>query len=152
MKAIVLVDTSVFLEILDVPVKASRAVQFRMHLRARIMADERLLLPLATILETGNHIAQNGDGRQRRAAAERYVEQVREAVAGRSPFTPTSSLEVAEIVGWLEEFPDSATRGMGIADLSIVHEWRRQCAIHAGRRVLIWSLDEHLSGYDTGER
>jgi hypothetical protein len=43
---------------------------------------------VATILETGNHIAQNGDGNQRRICAEKFVDQVTQALEGKSPFTP----------------------------------------------------------------
>nr|WP_232023833.1 hypothetical protein [Microcystis viridis] len=46
------------------------------ELKEKIKAGESLFLPMATILETGNHIAQNGDGNQRRTCAEKFVNQV----------------------------------------------------------------------------
>lgn len=152
MKAIVLVDTSIFCEILEVPNMCSRVEPTRAELRQRLQRGELLLLPLATIIETGNHIAQNGDGRQRRQAAERFAAQVMKALDGSSPFHPTSPMDLDALKAWLGEFPDYATRGVGLADLSIIKEWERQCDLNQARRVLIWSLDKHLSGYDTGER
>lgn len=152
MKAIVLVDTSIFCEVLEVPGMCSRSEATRAELRQRIERDEWLLLPVPTIVETGNHIAQNGDGRQRRQAAERFVLQVGKALEGSSPFKPTSPMDLDVLRIWLEEFPDHAMRGVGLADLSIIKEWERERELNAGRRVVIWSLDQHLSGYDTGER
>jgi hypothetical protein len=38
------------------------------------------LLPMATIIETGNHIAHNGNGDVRRQTAERFVKEVKAAL------------------------------------------------------------------------
>jgi hypothetical protein len=103
---------------------------------------------MISILETGNHIGQNGDGRQRRETAERFVQFVEDALAGRAPFTPTPFFESKNLSDWLREFPDWAMRGSGFGDLTIVHEFHRQCALHRKRRVYIWSLDKHLSSCD----
>lgn len=152
MKAVVLVDTSIFCEILEVPGMCRRAAPTRAELRQRIERGEWLLLPLASIIETGNHIAQNGDGNRRRAAAARFVEQVAKAIDGDSPFKPTSPMDLVDLRTWLADFPDHAMGGIGFADLSIIKEWERERQLNLGRRVLIWSLDHHLSGHDTGER
>jgi len=58
------------------------------ELKQKISDEEFLFLPLATILETGNHIAQNGNGTQRRKIAVFFVKQVQLALEGKSPFTP----------------------------------------------------------------
>lgn len=152
MKAIVLVDTSIFCEILEVPNMCSRVGPTRVELRQRVQRGEFLLLPLATIIETGNHIAQNGDGRQRRQTAEKFALQVTQALEGLSPFKPTSPMDLDALKTWLGEFPEYAMHGVGLADLSIIKEWERQRDLNQARRVIIWSLDKHLSGYDTGER
>ncbi|KXX66263.1 hypothetical protein [Marichromatium gracile] len=148
MTAICLLDTSVFVEILKIPDKATQPVAILAQLEERIQRRESLFLPMATILETGNHIGQNGDGGARRQCAQRFVHQVSDALAGQSPFKPISFLKAAELQAWLSEFPDHATRGSGLGDLSIIHDWQRLCAQNRGRRVYIWSLDEHLSAYD----
>lgn len=152
MKAICLVDTSVFVGLLNVPnMNSEHAVLFEL-LKRKIEEKESLFLPMATILETGNHIAQNGDGTQRRQCANRFVEQVQMAIDGKTPFTAMNFLEADELRKWLTEFPDVAMRGCGLGDLSIKHDWERLCVQHAARRVYVWSLDQHLSGCDTGAR
>lgn|GEM_PF-5003682 len=40
-------------------------------------------------------------------------------------------------------------REMGLADLSIVKEFKCQCMLHRMRRVFVWSYDQHLQSYDS---
>lgn len=148
MSAVCLLDTSVFLEIINVPGKAENPKAFQKDLRRRVQDRQTLFLPMATILETGNHIGQVADGGQRRTCAQRFVKQVGEALEGVSPFKPISFLREDDLRAWLAEFPDHATQGGGLGDLSIIHDWQRLCAQNRGRRVYIWSLDEHLQAYD----
>lgn len=110
MGAICLIDTSIFLEILNVPHKASQSELILQELKEKIKAGESLFLPMATILETGNHIAKDKkvDGNQRRICAEKFVNQVTQALEGKSPFTPISFLKKEDLQGWLKELPDEA--------------------------------------------
>jgi len=148
MGAICLIDTSIFLEILKVPKKANQSELIFQELKEKIEVGESLFLPMATILETGNHIAQNGDGNQRRICAAKFVAQVTQALEGKSPFNPINFLKKEDLQGWLKEFPDQAMRGRGMGDLSIIHDWQRICDQNPSRRVYIWSLDIHLKSYD----
>lgn len=147
--SICLLDTSILCELLEVPYLCKEPARALFELEQKIKDRETLLLPLSTIVETGNHIGQNGDGQARRSAAERFVLRVQEAVRRQTPFTLTPFFEAEELLLWLGEFPDWATRGIGLADLTIVKEFERQCRLHRQRRVYIWSLDRrHLSAYD----
>ena len=147
MSAICLIDTSTFLEILNVPKKASNHKQALSELEIKIKNREILFLPMATIFETGNHIAQNGDGSQRRKIATFFVSQVQKALNGESPFRPISFLNEDQLLQWLNEFPESAMRGSGLGDLSIIHDFHRLCQQNQRRRVYIWSRDGHLSSF-----
>jgi len=104
MGAICLIDTSIFLEILNVPHKASQSELILQELKEKIEAGESLFLPMATILETGNHIAKDKkvDGNQRRTCAEKFVNQVTQALEGKSPFTPINFLKKEDLQGWLK--------------------------------------------------
>ncbi len=107
-----------------------------------------LLLPMATILETGNHIGQNGDGRQRREAAERFVEQVQQAIKGRIPLAVPQPLFDPDVLKeYLDQFPDFAMQEIGLGDLTIVKEFEKQCELNRVRRVFIWTTDHHLGNY-----
>ena len=117
------------------------------ELTIKITKGESLFLPLATILETGNHIAQNGDGNMRRIVAKKFVNQVQLALDGKSPFTPISLQNTMNIGKWLADFPDYAMRGQGLGDLSIINDYKEMHALYPMRLVYIWSLDRHLSAY-----
>lgn len=148
MPAICLVDTSIFVEILQVPGMTGTGSTTRSQMREKINAGEIFILPWATILETGAHIAQNGDGTQRRSCARRFVEQVSLALEGKSPFGLVESPSLEQLGGWLADFPDHAGGGRSLADISIIQHWHRQCAGNSTHRVYIWGLDAHLATYD----
>jgi hypothetical protein len=152
MSSVRIVDTSVLCNLLRVPNRdqeADRAV--REFGRAQAARDV-FLLPIAVIYETGNHIAHSPNGAKRRVVAEGFVELVRKAFEGEIPFTPTPLQNSEDMTRWLDEFPDRAMTGMGFADLAITKVWEEQCELNQGRRVLIWSYDGHLQGYDRPAR
>lgn len=154
MKTICLIDSTIFCEIIDVPRMASQKESVAEELIGKYNSGETLLLPTTTILETGNHIGQNGDGGARRRTALRFVEQVRMAVSGVAPFLVTPLFSADTINEWLDEFPnwvahsDSKGKGSGFGDLTIYKEWDRQCKLNPLGRVYIWSLDAHLQSFD----
>jgi len=157
MGAIVLLDTSIFLNVLDVPQNNQDRDSVLDEYSDRIRNDDIFLLPMATIWETGNHIADLPDGGRRRTFALKLTEAVALAVQGDAPYRPTYFPDREEFLGWLREFPDYAQRnksakktreGVSLADLSIIKEWERTCRLNPMSRVLIWSLDSDLFGYD----
>jgi hypothetical protein len=153
--SVALIDTSVLCEVVDVPGKSGETELYRALLEEKVAEDESLLLPVTAILETGNHIGQcSADGGRRRKAAEGFVELVISAIKGAVPFRPTPFFEPEAMLNWLAEFPnwvsrsDAKGKGSGFGDLSIQKEWERQCKLNPGRRVYIWSKDQHLQSYD----
>jgi hypothetical protein len=155
MSSICLIDTSIFLEILNVP-------NYNQH-RASVLEDFQtyaqsgctFLLPMATILETGNHIAQNGDGTMRRTTALRFVKEVKEAFTGVAPWRTTTFPNTTEIMLWIDQFPDLAGKnkapekqeGTSFGDLSIIQEFNKSCKLFPMSEVFIWSLDRDLQSY-----
>jgi hypothetical protein len=68
---------------------------------------------------------------------------------GTSPFVATPLPANADVETWLSDFPSDAMRGVGLADRSVISLWEAQTELNPQRRVYVWSLDKHLSGYDT---
>ncbi|MEG4294130.1 type II toxin-antitoxin system VapC family toxin [Microcoleus sp. C2C3] len=155
MSSICLIDTSIFLEILNVPNYNQHRASVLEDFKTYSQAGCTFLLPMATILETGNHIAQNGDGTLRRKTAIRFVEQVKAAFAGIAPWRPTPFPSTAEILEWIDQFPDEAGKnkapnkqeGTSFGDLSIIQEFQKSCNIFSMSEVFIWSLDKDLENY-----
>jgi hypothetical protein len=157
MSSIVLMDTSIYLNVLDVPEWNQDREAVLDEFAVRVRAGDYFLLPMASIWETGNHIADLSDGGRRRRYAEKLVSSVTSALRGEAPFRPTHFPERDEFLNWLDAFPQYAqlnksekkTReGVSLADLSLIKEWERTCSLHSMSRVIIWSLDQDLSGYD----
>lgn len=157
MSAIVLLDTSVYLNVLDVPTLNQDRDSILTEFAARIAQNDHFLLPLAAVWETGNHIAGLGDGQTRRSYAQKLVVDVERAFRGEVPYRATHFPDREEFLGWLGAFPEMAMRsksvwkqreGVSLADLAIIKEWERTCTLHPLSRVRIWSLDSDLAGYD----
>ena len=145
---IVIVDTVVFLNLLNVPRfnQHSDAVQRCFEGFAKAGADFEL--PIATVIEAGNHIAQIPNGGARRRFANIFGNQVRKALNAESPWTLTPIPNEAQLDEWLAGFPDAAMRGLSLGDYSIVMAWEAARRRRPFRRVRIWSLDDDLQGYD----
>ncbi|EDZ95593.1 hypothetical protein SPLC1_S510360 [Arthrospira platensis C1] len=80
-----IVDTSVFCNVLNIPKLNDERGLVMEQLRDFLEKGTHLLLPMAVVYETGNHIAHISEGRLRRQCAELFVEQVKMAIAGETP-------------------------------------------------------------------
>lgn len=149
---ICIVDTSILDELLNVPGKASRHVETVAEFEVKQGAREQFLMPIAVMIETGNHIAHCSEGDVRRSRAMTFVEFARTALSGSSPFVATPFPDVNALHGWLDDFPAHAMRSIGLADRSLIALWDEQRELHRTRRVYIWSLDKELHARDTGAR
>ena len=148
MSDIVIVDTSVLLNVFDVPAFNQHRAEVFVRFEELLDAGASFLLPIAAILETGDHIADLSGGRQRRRYAEMFRDRIREALKGEAPWVPIRFPDSRQLAEWLNSFPDYAMRGPDMSDLSIIKAWEAECTRHPSRRVRIWSLDRHLQGYD----
>lgn len=148
MSAIVIVDSSILTNILDVPGRNQDRDAVLAQLADLIDNGDHLFIPMAAVVEVGNHIAHVGPGARRRQAAARFVREVRKALRNEAPWKPINFPSNEEVLGWLNEFEDSATRRVGMGDLAIRKEWQALCDRHALSRVWVWTLDADLAGLD----
>lgn len=156
MSAVCLIDTSVFLNLLNVPARNQEKEAVTTDFMEYAASGCTFILPMATILETGNHIAQNGDGRIRRQTALRFCEAVKGAFTGEAPYQPSEFPNTGEILGWLDEFPDKAgqnksptrtAEGTSFGDLSIIKEYAKCVARFPMSEIFVWSLDSDLAAF-----
>ncbi len=157
MSEIVLLDTTIYLNVLNVEGKNQHRTEVLDEFKKRAENDASFLLPMATIWETGNHIARLSDGGRRRKFAQELVDDVSKALNGETPYRTTYFPNREEFLQWLVKFPEYAQRnkseeklreGISLADLSIIQEWERTRRLHPSSRVCIWSLDIDLKAYD----
>jgi hypothetical protein len=155
MASVCFIDTSVLLNILDVPQRnAERAAVIDEYRRRKSQAQ--IILPISTVIETGNHISQVADGWARRKCAERFVEMLNLIIDGKASF-------VMHELGWDADFLRALVAGgstrtafvehltgvtIGCGDLSILVERDRYLArVAKGTTATIWTLDAGLRAY-----
>ena len=156
MSSICIIDTSVFLNLLNVPGKNQDKDTVTASFTEYAELGATFILPMATIIETGNHIAQNGDGGTRRKTAQRFCKVVKGAFSGDAPYQPSEFPNSAEVLTWIDKFPDQAGankspqktgEGTSFGDLSIIEEFNKCVSRFSTREVFVWSLDSDLSSY-----
>ncbi len=128
---ILIMDTSMLCCWIDVPGKNTcgptedqwdhnRVDQF---LQNKIQEGATLVLPLATIIETGNHIAQSAHSRYE--CARKLADIMKKAADNETPwaaFSDQSSLWTKESLKKLaEEWPNQAAQHISIGDATIIN-------------------------------
>lgn len=143
-----LIDTTIFLNILDIPSFNQNRPEVFADFSQRIDLGDTFLLPFTSIIESGNHIAQIPNGNQRQQFASRFATMVRESIAGNTPWTPLQFPSQGDLLQWLSDFPNNAQQGKGLGDHMIIKQWEEQCRRFPAFTVKIWSLDSDLQGYE----
>lgn len=143
----VIIDTSIFLELLNVPNKANNSEQVWKDFDDKSENGVVFFIPLAVIFETGNHIAQNGDGRQRRSCAEKFVFFVTKMLNAESPFHFIDFCDKEEISSWINEFPNYGSCGVTFGDFSILKDLKKLQEKFPNENISIWTLDKQLDSY-----
>lgn len=160
MSSVCIIDTSIFLNLLNVPGKSQDKVKVTSDFTEYAQTGVTFILPMATIIETGNHIAQNGDGGTRRKTAERFCLAVKGAFTGEAPYQPSEFPNSVEILTWLDSYPQHAgasksvtkqNEGTSFGDLSIIEEFNKCVNKFSMSEVFIWSLDSDLAAYHRGQ-
>lgn len=127
---IIIIDTSILCVYLRIPFmetcgKAPNVYTYedvKTEIEMETQADSQLVLPLATIVETGNHIAQLTNNR--RPYAEALATIIRASINDENPWTAFSTqIELwndENLLALADKFVDYAERGLGIGDTTIV--------------------------------
>lgn len=161
MTDICILDTTILLNILDVPNRNNERNNVMADFKTYIESDCRFIIPFVVAVEAGNHISQNGDGTIRRQTARRFVDMMQSTFNGISPFEISDFELKLEWQKWITEFVDKAgqnkthnkpNEGMSLTDLSIIKEYEDiQAKNKANKRkhvnVFIWSSDSDLTAY-----
>jgi hypothetical protein len=154
----VFIDTSVLLNLLDVPRKNSDRDEAVTEFK-RLAKDVTvvLIIPVTAVIETGNHIAQLADGGLRRDRAARLCQWLRHALDGTSPWGLSRAEWDDAALGRLIEghahlptLPELASQGVGAGDAAILHERQRfleRVEVPSGQLVRIWTYDHGLGSY-----
>lgn len=153
MSAVSFIDTSVLCNLVPVPGRDQNADEVRREMTERLDQRERFILPITSVIEAGNFIAQLSDGRVRRQTAEKLDKILRLICEGKAPW-------VLHDVAWdkaflsqmldgadtMMSYVEHAANQVGAGDLCIINE-RLQYQQRSQIRATIWTLDEGLGSY-----
>jgi hypothetical protein len=143
------IDTSIMTNLLEIPARCDKAQEIQDDFKQAIDAGETFILPLATIIETGNHIAHISDGRLRRSIAEKFTIFIRLSLDNEAPwFYDEYKLSKEDLLYIVTEFPQKAMEKVGVGDISIIRQYEIfKEKYNAIGRIMIWSNDAHLQMY-----
>ncbi|TEB13779.1 hypothetical protein [Pelotomaculum propionicicum] len=149
MRQVHFVDTSILCCLLRVPKFCDdKYMEVEEELLSIINRSETLILPIASIIETGNHIAHISAGNTRRLIAQKFAQYLRDTADNKAPWslinlewTPDDLRKFAEM------FPDQAMRQVGFGDMSIIDAYEDYIRRTPGVSVRIWTTDKHLMAY-----
>ena len=143
------IDTSVMMNLLEVPGRCPDSQIIREEFRKVINNKEVLILPIATIIETGNHIAHISNGNSRRTIAGRFGEFLRKTAEGQAPWQLYGiELDKEGLLYLADHIEENAIQQVGVGDMSIIHAYEKYKSNTPGiGRIMIWSTDKHLQGY-----
>ena len=156
MKDVVFLDSSILLNVLDVPGKNSDRDEVSASFRQRVDAGSLLVIPVAAVVEVGNHIAQL-PGSQRRALSSRFAGFLKAALDGSPPWVLSGGAWdrsfLHRLVAGDQTRPgltDLATQGIGSGDASILVElavYRARTDLPGALPVRLWTLDKELEAW-----
>ena len=143
------IDTSVMANLLEIPGKSSDAQRIKDEFRHTLELNEVLILPIATIIETGNHIAHIADGNSRRIIAGKFGEYLRKTAEGEAPWQLYGvDLDKEGLLYLADHIEENALNQIGIGDMAIIYSYNEYKKHTPGiGRIMIWSTDTHLQGY-----
>lgn len=143
------IDTSIMLNLLEVPGSCSEKEKVKQEWAEVLKNKETLIMPIATIIETGNHIAHISNGNARHTVTEKFKEFLEKTAEEKAPWTlygnGLDKEEIRYVADHLNEFTKNC---IGIGDMTIIYAFEKyrkeQPAIGT---IMIWSTDSHLSAY-----
>ncbi len=155
--AVVFIDTSVLCNLLRIPGKSQHHEAVQADYQCRRTAKDTFVLPMAAIVETGNHIEQLAAslGNERRRCAENLTSILRLVARGTEPWVLVEMEWNLELLQQFCDggqttpaFTDVATQGaLGGGDLTILIERDRYAKRVMGQSVEIWTYDQTLQAW-----
>ncbi len=143
------IDTSIMLNMLEVPGRCSKAETVKKEWKEVLEAGDVLILPIATIIETGNHIAHIANGNIRRTIAGKFSEYLRKTAEGEAPWQLYGvELDKDGLLYLADHIEENVLNEVGIGDMSIIYAYMQyKEKTPAIGSIMIWSTDNHLQGY-----
>lgn len=155
MKRVELVDASILINVINVPMEAANRQEVLDGLDERVANGIDLVLPIAAIVETAQHVQRIVNGYARRVCAEELSTRVEQTIRGELPWVFVDTVWNADFVrAFFEQSPPCiatfveslATKNLEAGDLLLIQEFERlrSSLNRETHRVDVWTLDGGL--------
>lgn len=144
MKWAYIIDTSVMDNLLDLPGWNQRHEETKDELLRLVKRKVTLILPVTTVIETGNHIAQL-TGADRYALAQKFAGILRATARDEAPWHFGPPFDAIFLLRVADLLPQMAARGIGGGDTSIKAAFEKYVADTPNVSVKVWSYDSDLA-------
>lgn len=143
------IDTSIMLNLLGVPKHCQEEARIKAEWKQVLENKETLIMPIATIIETGNHIAHIEKGDVRRTITLKFQEYLRRTAQSEAPWELYGAGLNSEEIRYLADHLAEYTRSnIGIGDMTIIYAYQKYIEERpAIGTVMIWSTDNHLAAH-----
>ncbi|WP_328606262.1 hypothetical protein OG943_41010 [Amycolatopsis sp. NBC_00345] len=148
------VDTSILCNLIPVPGRDQDRSEVLKEQKAKIETKEAFILPVTTIIETGNHIKQINNGSLRRAAANTFVEVLKMVHDESAPWRLHEFVWGTNLLDLLikgartgTNFVDHSVGGLGGGDLCILCEREIYMERTGIENVFVWAKDHELESH-----
>lgn len=150
MNVVIFVDTSVMVNLLNVPRRNEHHLEaINEYDRLTKLENAVFILPVATMVETGNHIAHISDGNSRFLIGQKFANLIKSAISMEECWATASEIPPNVLDTGLDIFLQTVSGGEGFGDATIIAQfeeyWTKQQPIGTMR---IWSFDSHLQGFE----
>ena len=144
------IDTSIIMNLLEIPDRCQESEKIKKEFEQVLTNKDVLILPVSTIIESGNHIAHINNGYLRREKANQFKTLLESTANETAPWQLYGTeLKKEDLLFIAENFPEKALHyEMGIGDLSVIRFYENyKKTVPAIGRIMIWSTDSHLQPY-----
>jgi hypothetical protein len=148
------VDTSILCNLLPVPGRDQDRSAVLTEMKAKLHADETLILPVTAVIETGNFIAQLPRGDVRRSVAQLFSDMLELVLQGAAPWQLHRFMWDDQFLrtlltgaGTAMTLVEHAVARVGSGDLCILAEREIYVARSGLAHVSIWTADGSLASY-----
>lgn len=143
------IDTSIMCNLLEIPDMCADKERGKQEWKEVLEKKETLIMPLATIIETGNHVTHIADGHARYTVTMKFKEYLEKTAESKAPWTLYGNAldkeEIRYIAANMEQFTIAE---IGIGDMTIIYAYEKYLAEEpAIGTIMIWSTDEHLAAH-----
>jgi len=157
MKETRFIDTSILLEILEVPDKCEDPKKYQKEFAEfATQSQASVIMPISVLIETGNHINHiTGNQPAKEKSTQRFLDILKLFIHSTNPWSfygyNFTADDIERVIGKYQEYRYS---GPGIGDVFILDSYFEYVAKlkdsgNQNHKIEIWTLDQHLTGYCT---